>query len=122
MIEIDNPSGNILHIKMPEKLDIDDFKSAQAIVDPLIEEHGKIRLILDATHFHGWEGIKAAEEHFSFVHSHHHKIECIAIIAGQVWQHWLAIAVSGFLTPNLKIFTSNQEFEAWKWIKNYHHN
>jgi len=52
VIESDRPSGNILHIVIPEKLDIDDFDSIKNTVDQMIIEHGKIRLLLDAEYFH----------------------------------------------------------------------
>tara|TARA_R110002110_G_scaffold383245_4_gene594650 strand:+ start:12468 stop:12842 length:375 start_codon:yes stop_codon:yes gene_type:complete len=119
MIEIDNPSGNILHVVIPQKLNTGDFDEIKSMVDTLIKEHGKIRILLDATNFQGWQGLESAEEHLKFVYSHHEFVQCIGLLSSDdnKWQHWIATVVKPFIEPEIKMFNADEEFEAWKWIK-----
>ena len=93
-----------------------DFRQITPQIDSLISQHGKIRLLIDASGFKGWENIAAFENHGGFINDHQQKIERIAVIVGHDWQHWLIGAVRMFLHPEVKAYDKSHESEALQWI------
>src|SRR5471030_3178247 len=67
MIKAELISANALRITAPDKLHADDFRHIAPQIDSLIRQYGTIRLLIDATGFHGWENIAAFENHAGFV-------------------------------------------------------
>jgi len=115
-MKIDVISPNALRILVPVKLKADDFRQIAPQVDSLISQHGKMRLLIDASQFSGWENIAAFESHAAFVKSHQDKVERIAVIVGHEWQHWLVGTVRIFLHPRIKAYDKGQERQALQWI------
>ena len=101
---------------MPEKLKADDFRQIAPQIDSLISKNGKIRLLIDASGFNGWENIEAFENHVGFVKNHQQKVERIAVIAAHDWQHWLIAMVRIFVHPEVRAYDKNHESEALQWI------
>ena len=97
MIKTEIISANALRIIAPEKLKADDFRQLAPQVNSLISQHGKIRLLIDASGFNGWENVAAFANHVGFVKNHQRKVERIAVIAAHGWQHWVIGAVKMFL-------------------------
>ncbi len=116
MIKTEVISANCLRITVPEKLKADDFRQIAPQVDSLISVHGKIRLLIDASGFNGWENIEAFETHAGFVKNHQQKAERIAVIAGHDWQHWLIGVVRMFVHPQVRAYDKSHESEALQWI------
>jgi hypothetical protein len=116
MIKTEIISANALRIIAPEKLKADDFRQLAPQVDSLISQHGKIRLLIDASGFNGWENVAAFANHVGFVKNHQRKVERIAVIAAHGWQHWVIGAVKMFLHPDVRAFDKNHESEALQWI------
>ncbi len=101
MIETEIISANALRMMAPEKLKADDFRQLAPQVDSLISQHGKIRLLIDASGFNGCENIAAFQNHAGFIKTHQQKVERVAVIAAHNWQHWLIGAVGIFLYPEV---------------------
>jgi hypothetical protein len=116
MIKVEVISTNALRIIVLKKLKADDFRQIAPQVDSFIRKHGKIRLLIDATRFDGWEDIAAFEDHAGFVKTHQQKIERIAVIVGHEWQHWLVGAIRMFVHPDVRAYDSGHENEALQWI------
>ena len=116
MIKTEMIAGNALRVTAPEKLKAGDFRQIAPQIDSLISQHGKIRLLIDASGFKGWENIAAFENHAGFIKDHQQKIERIAVIVGRDWQHWLIGAVRMFLHPEVKAYDKSHESEALQWI------
>ena len=117
MIKTEIISANTLQIVAPEKLKADDFREIEPQVNSMIRQQGKIRLLIDATRFDGWENIGAFEKHAGFVKTHQQKVDRIAVIAGHEWQHWLIGAVRVFVHPQVKAFDKGKESEALQWLQ-----
>ena len=73
MITTEPISACALKITVPEKLKADDFQQLAPQIDSLIQQQGKIRLLVDASNFSGWENIAAFERHVGFINNHHQK-------------------------------------------------
>jgi len=116
MIKTEIISPNALRITVPVKLKVDDFRQIAPQVDSIIRQFGKIRLLIDASQFDGWENIAAFENHAAFVKSHQQKVERIAVIVVHDWQHWLIGAVRIFAHPDVKAYGKVQESEALQWV------
>ena len=73
MIKVETISANVLRITPPDKLKANDFRHIAPQVDFIISRHGRIRLLIDASAFNGWE-YSALENHAGFVKSHQTRI------------------------------------------------
>ncbi len=116
MIKTEIISGNVLRIIAPEKLKADDFRQIAPQIEFIISQHGKIRLLIDASQFNGWENIAAFEKHAGFIKNHQQKVERIAVIAGHDWQQWVIGALRIFLHPEVRAYDKSHESEARQWI------
>jgi hypothetical protein len=116
MIEIETIPPNILRITPPETLRAHDFQPIAPQVEEEVRRHGKIRLLVDARRFHGWEDIHAFETHMGFVKTHMQSVERAALIAGAGWQHWLAGVFRLFVHPEVHVFDAQEEKEALHWL------
>ncbi len=116
MLKTELIAANVLKITVPEKLKTDDFIQITPQIDALIREHGRIRLLLDASGFNGWEDIDAFENHAGFVKSHQQKVERIAVITAHEWQHWLVGAVRLFVHPDVRAYDKSHASDALQWI------
>lgn len=116
MIRTEIISPNTLRILIPEKLQADDFAKIAPQVDFVIDAYSRLRLLIDATKFSGWENIAAFENHANFVKAHQEKVDRIAVIVAHDWQHWLIGTVRIFLHPEVKAYDKEHEREALQWI------
>ena len=116
MIKTEIISANALKIVVPDKLKADDFRQIAPQIDSLISQHGKIRLLIDASGFNGWENIAAFEKHAGFVKNHQKKIERVAVIAAHEWQHWLIGAIRIFVHPEVRAYDQSHASQALQWI------
>jgi SpoIIAA-like len=116
MIKIETISANAMRITVPDKLKSDDFSLLTPQIDSFITQYGKLKLLIDASGFNGWENIAAFEKHAGFIKNHHRKIDRIAVIAPHDWQHWLIGAVRMFVHPEVKAFDKSHESDAVQWI------
>ena len=116
MIKIEAVRDNVMRVTAPEKLKADDFQKIAPQVDSILQRYGKVKLLIDATAFNGWENIAAFENHAAFVKSHQQKIDRIAVIIAHDWQHWLIGAVRVFLHPQVRAYDKGHESEALQWI------
>ena len=116
MIKTEIISANALKIVAPDKLKTDDFRQIAPQIDSLISQHGKIRLLIDASGFNGWENIAAFENHAGCIKNHQNKIERVAVITAHDWQHWLIGAVRIFVHPEVRAYDKSHTSEALRWI------
>lgn len=116
MIEIKTVSPGVLRLTVPDKLRADDFQQIAPQIETLIKQHGRIRLLIDASGFGGWENIAAFERHIGFVKTHHEKVERIAVIVSHDWQHWVVGTVRVLVHPQVRAFDKGDEGTALRWL------
>ena len=109
-------SAGVLKIRVPGKLKADDFNQLAREVGSLIQQQGKIRLLVDASYFSGWNNIAAFERHIGFVKKHQLKVERISVITGHEWQHWVVGTIRLFVHPEVRAFDKGEESKALEWI------
>jgi hypothetical protein len=116
MISFEPISASAMKVVVSEKLTVADFRQLGPQIDAMVDRSGRIRLLIDATEFGGWENFKAFEVHAGFVKMHQMYVERLAVIAGHDWQHWLVDTLRMFLHPEAKAFDKGRESEAMHWI------
>jgi SpoIIAA-like len=116
MIKFEPISVNALKIVASEKLTVADFRLLSPQVDTMIDRSGRIRLLIEAAQFDGWENLKAFETHAGFIKTHQMYVDRLAVIASRQWQHWIVDTMRMFLHPQAKAFDQGQEGEAMRWI------
>jgi stage II sporulation SpoAA-like protein len=109
-------AGKVLDIHVSGKLVKDDYKHLVPEVERLIEQHGKIRVLLEMKDFHGWdagglwEDIKFDLKHFS-------DVERVAMVGEKKWQKGMSRFCRPFTTAKVRYFDQAARDEAREWAE-----
>ena len=112
--------GQILEAHATGKLEKDDYQRFAPIVERMINQHGKIRVLLELHDFHGWTA-GALWEDIKFDIKHFRDITRLAIIGETKWERGMALFCRPFTTAKVKYFTHDQTAQAWDWINDVTH-
>jgi hypothetical protein len=108
----------ILTIEPRGPLEAGDFSALAAVVDPYIEQHGKLDgLLVSAPSFPGWDDFAALLSHLRFVRDHHRKIRRIAVVSDSAV---LAVApklANHFVSAEVRTFAAADRAAALDWLK-----
>ena len=116
MLELLSAADSVVEVALKGTIQSSDFDQIREQVDQLVATHGTVRLLIDASDFHGWQNIQAAKTHFQFVKDHHNRVERIAVLGNHQWQYWLASVIGVFLHPEVKCFEPDQREAARAWL------
>lgn len=108
-------SGKMLVVKLSGKLDKDDYAKFVPHVEKLIQQHGKIRMLVELHDFHGWTAGGLWED-IKFDIRHFNDIERLAIIGEKRWEHGMAVFCKPFTTAEIRYFDVSEEGEARHWV------
>jgi hypothetical protein len=98
-------------------LSVEDFDQAVKIIDPFLEQGGKLKgLIIYTKSFPGWDSFASLARHLKFVKNHHRKITHLAFVTDSVIGDIVEKIGSYFVAADVKTFTYKQLAEAKKWI------
>jgi hypothetical protein len=98
-------------------LTVADFTRIAAMVDPYIEQHGKLKgLLIHASSFPGWDDFAGFISHLRFVRDHHQKIERIAIAADSGVLTVLPRIASHFVAAEVQHFDYADRDAALRWL------
>ncbi len=118
MIDYDlDKATSILRVRPEAPLDKADFADLAKVVDPEIEAGGALAgLIIDASHFRGWDSFGALVTHIRFVRDHHKHVKKIAVVTdshlGDLAEH----LASHFIAAEVRLFPGGQIDQARHWI------
>ena len=73
-------SGKLLHVRVSGKLTKESYETFTPLVDQLITEHGKLRVLFEMHDFHGWTA-GAMWEDIKFDFKHWKDVERLAFVA-----------------------------------------
>jgi hypothetical protein len=119
MIEIMLESeGNILVVKATEKLTARDYEEVFIPkINQLIEEYGKVRVVvLLAENFSGWE-IGAAWDDAVFGIQHRNDFEKMAVVGGPKWVQWATKISFNFMGGQVAVYDIPDFQRAVAWVK-----
>ena len=77
-------SGNVMGIKVSEKLTEKDYETLVPLLEEAISKHGKIRLLWDMDDFEGWN-LEALWQDLKFDTKHKDSIERLALVGDKQW-------------------------------------
>jgi SpoIIAA-like len=107
--------GKLLEIRLTGKLAKEDYSHFVPVVERLVKEHGKIRLLVEMLDFHGWSA-GALWEDMKFDAKHFRDIERLAIVGESKWQHGMAVFCKPFTTATVRYFDRAEEAQAREWL------
>ena len=114
--EISNVEGGLVTLRVSGRLTQNELAAAQAEMSRVIATGGKVRILVLADDFAGWEkGGSWAD--FSFQQAHDDDIERIAIVGDAKWQDLALIFTTKGLRPfPIEYFTVERLDEARDWL------
>ena len=107
--------GRILVVKLVGTLAKEDYRPLVQEFTRLTGMHGKISVLLDMTHFEGWD-MAALWQEIKFDLQHLDKMERLAVVGEKRWQHAIASAGKAFFTAEVRYFESADSVRARQWI------
>ncbi|MDH5254477.1 MAG: STAS/SEC14 domain-containing protein [Gammaproteobacteria bacterium] len=114
--EISNVEGGVVTLRVSGRLTQRDLAAAQAETTRIIATAGKIRLLVLAEDFAGWE--KGGQwSDFSFQQAHDDDIERMAIVGDEQWRDLTLLFTSQGLRPfPIEYFAPGRLAEARAWL------
>jgi len=114
--DLDKNTG-VLTVRPEGKLEVQDFQALSKIVDPFIEEKGKLTgLIIIAEKFPGWKDFSGMIEHMKFVRSHHTQIAKVALVTDSKIADIAESFGKHFVKASIKHFPASERESAQRWI------
>ena len=108
---------SVLYFRPTGPLQEKDFVALSQAVNPFIERNrGLSGLLLEVAHFPGWTNLRAATQHFRFVHDHHRKIKKIAIVTDSLLGEAAEQIATHFVAATIKHFPFSHLDEAKNWV------
>jgi hypothetical protein len=113
--KLSESSEKILGFKVSGKLTDEDYKAFVPQIEKIIQEFGRISLLLELDDFHGWD-LGAAWDDFKFGLKHNKDLKRVAIVGDKKWEEWMARLAKPFMKAEVKYFEGSQLQDAWKWL------
>jgi hypothetical protein len=115
-VEILEASEGLLMVRVTGTLKKSELERAQAATAQIIRTHGRVRLLVIAEDFRGWE--RGADwSDVSFEMEHDEQIEKIAIVGDQEWEDLsLAFVGKGLLPATIEYFPPSDLARARAWV------
>jgi universal stress protein A len=102
--------------KAAGKLADADYQAFIPRLESLINEYGKISLLLELEDFHGWQPTAASDD-FKIGLTHADDFERIAIVGDRDWARWIARLAGPFTHAEVRYFDHEDRDAAWDWLK-----
>lgn len=112
-----NEDNKIAYLEPGEELTKHDFESAAKIIDPFIEQHGKLHgIIIHVEVFPGWDSFSALITHFKFIKEHHKALSHVALVTDSPLGGLGELIASHFISAEIRAFPYDEMDEAKNWI------
>jgi hypothetical protein len=108
--------GKVLMIKLTGKLTRDDYEHFIPEVERLIEQHGRIRILVQMHDFHGWSAGGLWQD-IKFDLKHFRDIERLAVVGEKAWEHGMAAFCKPFTAARVRYFDRCDAGKAEAWIQ-----
>lgn len=108
--------GKVLELHLTGKLTREDYEKFVPEVERLVEQHGKIRMLVDMHDFHGWT-TAALWEDTKFAMQYFGDIERLAVVGETKWQQGASLFAKPFTTAVVRYFDRSKADEARAWLR-----
>jgi len=109
-------TNNVVEIHLSGKLTKEDYSHFVPEMEALIQEWGKIRVLMVMKDFHGWS-LAATWEDLKFDFKHYADIERIAMVGDKKWQKGMATVCKPFTKAKIRYFGEDEMSGAHEWIE-----
>jgi hypothetical protein len=107
--------GSLLVVRLTDKLTKDDYEQFTPAFERMIDEHGKIRLLVEMHDFHGWTA-GAFWEDVKFDVKHFAHIERLAFVGDRRWEAGMAVFCKPFTSAKIRFFDRADSDVAFDWV------
>jgi hypothetical protein len=95
-----------------------DFEEIAALVDPYIEQRGRLKgVMFVAYRFPGWDSLAALAQHIRFVREHEKHVKRIATVSDGITLSLLPELAKHFVTAEVRHFPFEERDAAFEWLK-----
>lgn len=108
-------ANNILNVHVSGTLTKADYEKFSPQLEQFVEQHGKLRILLQTDDFHGWDG-GALWEDIKFSVRHFNDIERLAVVGEKKWEKGMTIFCKPFTSATVRYFEQPQLDEARAWV------
>ena len=116
MFHIENMEDDVFAIKVSGKLTHQDYRDHLIpALEKMIATNGKIKLLIEAEDFHGWEWQAAFDDLKTGV-KYRKDFSRVAIVGDQEWERSLSKLFSFIISGEVCYFSIKQFADAKKWI------
>jgi len=110
--------NGVLIVRPEGALSSTDFDELARVVDPYLEEQGKLDgLMIVARCFPGWEDLAGLVSHLKFVKDHHRKIRKVAAVTDDRLVSVMPRFVNHFVSAEVRRFGPDEEPQALSWLE-----
>lgn len=115
-VQLDHDAAQgVLTVKAGGKLESEDYTLLEPMVEEIIRQDRKLKILLILHDFHGWSA-GALWEDVKFDFKHFRDIAKLAIVGETKWEKGMATFCKPFTTAEIRYFPDYQLSEARKWI------
>jgi hypothetical protein len=111
----ESEGGKLLEVHLTGKLSGEDYEHFVPAVERLVNQHGKIRLLVEMHDFHGWTA-DAMWKDIKFDIKHFSDIERIAMVGESKWQKGMAVFCKPFTSAQVRYFDQADISAARAWV------
>jgi hypothetical protein len=95
-----------------------DFEGVAKVVDPYIEERGRLQgILIEAQSFPGWDTFGALVSHLRFVRDHHRLVKRIAAVSDSAVLSILPQVAKHFVEAEVRHFNAQDREAALAWLR-----
>jgi hypothetical protein len=109
-------NGKTLEVQLTGTLSKADYDQLVPVVERLVKQHGKIRMLVEMHDFHGWTA-SALWQDIKFDAKHFNDIERVALVGEAAWQHGMAVFCKPFTGAKIRYFDHTAVNQARDWLE-----
>ncbi|HXV64045.1 MAG TPA: STAS/SEC14 domain-containing protein [Vicinamibacteria bacterium] len=110
------PKDLFVALQVIGRLEKSDFDVLGPRLNVLLEQHGKLKLLVELVAFEGWTA-GAAWEDIKLALRHFRDIERIAVVGERRWEKGIAVLAKPFTAAELRYFDVQERESAESWVK-----
>ncbi len=109
-------TGCIVEMRLSGRLSRQDYEEFIPRMERLINEHGKLDLLVLMHDFHGWD-FGGLWEDTRFAFKHYGQIERIALVGETKWQKGMSFFCKPFTKAEIHYFDFGETDRAREWLR-----
>ena len=112
---LDDDDPRCVELRLSGKLHSEDYEFFVPIFDEMVDEYGKLRLLICMREFHGWD-LAALWQELKFDLKHLDDFDLLAVVGDKQWEKWMTTFTQPFTSAEVRYFDMEQYAKAKDWI------